>query len=208
MRPPPCSPYLEAIAALRAEQGETLYPGSPDIARRLTRRQDRIILTEKHPADAAALAEAMGGDRRVKVLEQDAWTALKAHLPPRERRGLVLVDPPFEEPGEFGRMEDGLRQALARFSTGVYALWYPIKDQAGPAAFAAGAAGALGGREGLIVEFLIRAPVDPRQLNGCGMAIVNPPWTLAEEIKVILDALRPVLAQGDGARASIKPLKS
>jgi 23S rRNA (adenine2030-N6)-methyltransferase len=202
------APYLEAIAALRGESGGDLYPGSPEIARRLTRRQDRLILTEKHPVDAASLAEAMAADRRVKVLQQDAWTALKAHLPPRERRGLIIVDPPFEHPDEFSRMEDGLREALARFSTGIYALWYPIKDPAIPAEFAAALAQLAEPREAVTIELFVKAPADPRQLNGCGMAIVNPPWTLADECGVMLDALVPVLRQGAGAMCRIKSLRN
>jgi 23S rRNA (adenine2030-N6)-methyltransferase len=201
------APYLETIAALRMEEGPTLYPGSPEIARRLVRWQDRVIVTEKHPTDLAALTEAMAGDKRVTVLHQDAWTALKAHLPPKERRGLILVDPPFEDPEEFARMEEGFRQALARFATGIYALWYPIKDPGRPAAFVASVAEAAGPREGLVLELLVRAASDPKQLNGCGLVVVNPPWTLATECRSMLDALLPILKQGDGARVTIKPLR-
>jgi 23S rRNA (adenine2030-N6)-methyltransferase len=121
-------PYL---ACVRAERGETepgVYPGSPASPCALTRPQDRLVFCELHPEERTALAATVGRDRRAKVVETDGWTALKAQLPPPERRGLVLIDPPFEEPGEFQRFEQGLIEAHRRWATGIVLFWYPVKD--------------------------------------------------------------------------------
>ena len=111
------------------------YPGSPLIARRLLRKQDRLFAIELHPEDAGALRQLFAGDIQTRVLELDGWLALGAQLPPKEKRGLVLVDPPFEEPGEFDRMADALAKAHRRWPGGIYALWYPVKDRAAVADF-------------------------------------------------------------------------
>ena len=111
------------------------YPGSPLVALALMRKTDRLVANELHPEDAATLDDVIGGDRRVKVLQLDAYTALKSLLPPPERRGVVLVDPPFEARDEFDLLMRGLREATRRFATGTYLIWYPIKDRSAVAAF-------------------------------------------------------------------------
>src|SRR4029453_19212780 len=128
-------PYLDA-AGLHGDSREIVeYPGSPLIARRLLRKQDRLFAVELHPADAAELKGLFAGDVQVRVLELDGWLALGAQLPPKEKRGLVLIDPPFEEPGEFDRMADALGKAHRRWPGGIYALWYPVKNAREVAAF-------------------------------------------------------------------------
>ncbi len=123
------SPWLDAVKAANAP-GDTLrrYPGSPWIARHLFRRQDRLTAVELHPKDAEALAALFAGDVQVRTIALDGWLALGAFVPPKERRGLVLVDPPYEEPDEFSRLLDGFANAHRRWPTGIYALWYPVKD--------------------------------------------------------------------------------
>ena len=123
------APYLDAVRAANAPGELAVYPGSPLIARHLMRASDLLVANELHPEDAAALRATLGRDRRIKLITLDAWTALKSLLPPKERRGVVLIDPPFEEEGELARMVEGLDQALRRFRTGVYLAWYPIKDR-------------------------------------------------------------------------------
>ena len=125
------SPYLSAVEAAQTlappgpDHSPRLYPGSPWIARHLLRPQDRLTAVELHPEDAASLSQLFAGDRQVKVIALDGWNALGAFVPPKERRGLVLIDPPFEERDEFDRLLAGLVKAHRRWPTGVYALWYP-----------------------------------------------------------------------------------
>ena len=122
----------------RAQSRRTLgiYPGSPLIAQSLLRPQDRLIACELEPRSAASLAAALRGDRRAKALAIDGWTALGAYVPPKERRGLVLVDPPFEEAADFVRLAGALAAAHRKWPTGIYMLWYPIKERAAPDALA------------------------------------------------------------------------
>lgn len=192
------SPYLEIVRALNGGGPLSLYPGSPEIAARMLRSRDRLVVNELHPEDRASLAANYAGDRRVKVMALDAWVALKALLPPPERRGLVLVDPPFERPDEFDSMARGLAEAARRFATGTLLLWYPVKDPATVAAFYAAIA-PLAPEKILRAELLVRAPSDTAKLNGCGLLIVNPPWTLREKLGALLPFLAERLAKGEGA---------
>jgi 23S rRNA (adenine2030-N6)-methyltransferase len=198
------APYLGAVAALAAERGgEAVYPGSPEIARHLTRPQDRLILCERQPEEAEALRAAMPRDRRVKTVAIDGWQALRAFVPPPERRGIVLVDPPFEEPNELARLAAGLTEAHRKWPTGIYLLWYPIKDPLVSDAFLRGL-----GRSGiariLAAELLVRRPGDPARLNGCGLVIVNPPWMLHDRLGGALPQLARVLGDDDHARARLR----
>ncbi|WP_309392178.1 23S rRNA (adenine(2030)-N(6))-methyltransferase RlmJ [Chelatococcus sambhunathii] len=195
------APWRDAMAGVKPDA----YPGSPEIVRRLARAGDRLRLCEKHPKDAEALARNFGRDRRVKAVEIDGWTALNAWLPPPERRGLVLIDPPFEEPGEFGRMAERFRKALAVWPTGTYALWYPVKDPADADALAERVTAA-GVPKLVRLELLVRASGDPKLLVGSGMLVANPPWRLADEFQAAAADLAAALAQGEGARATAKIL--
>jgi 23S rRNA (adenine2030-N6)-methyltransferase len=123
------APYLDAVAAFNPGGELRVYPGSPALAQALLRRQDRLIACELEPRTAAALEENLRGDRRAKAIAIDGWTALTAYVPPPERRGVVLIDPPFEAPDEFERMFDALARAHRKWRTGIYLLWYPIKDR-------------------------------------------------------------------------------
>ena len=195
-------PYLDAvgIAADTSELGE--YPGSPLIARRLLRPQDRLFAIELHPEDAVALKGLFAGDVQVRVLELDGWLALGAQLPPKERRGLVLIDPPFEEDGEFGRMVTGLEKAHRRWPGGSYALWYPIKDRRAVTAFREGLA-ECGIPKILDVSLEVGASSQDPTLDGSGMMVLNPPFVLVDELTVLLPPLTNALAAGPGARFAI-----
>lgn len=188
-------PYLSLA---RADVSAHRYPGSPDLIRRWLRSQDRLTAIELQPDDHLALAEHFTGDRQVRVLHLDGWFAMKGHLPPKERRGLVLVDPSFEVPGEYDRLVDHLIEAYKRFATGVFALWYPLKAGAPIAAFHARLATTHIPRL-LIAELRTRADSDAPGLSGSGIVLVNPPYTLPDEVAVMLPALMGALAQGDGA---------
>ncbi len=158
-----------------------LYPGSPADPRALLRPDDRLACCELHPEDAAALRRHFAGDRQVAVHHRDAWEALGALLPPKERRGLVLIDPPFEDPEEFAALARGLAAGWQRFRTGVFAAWYPIKQRAPVRQFLADMQQS-GMRDVVAAELCLREPVDPARLNGCGMLVVNPPYRFEQEV--------------------------
>lgn len=194
------SPYLGVVRTLNPDGQLRRYPGSPWLALALMRQQDRLVANELHPEDSATLGRTLAGDRRAKVLGLDGWLALKAQLPPKERRGIILVDPPFEEAGEFERLTQGLQNAQRRFAGGVVLLWYPIKDVRQVARFHQ-AISAIAPRETLAVELFIREPSDAERLSGTGIIVINPPFTLETDLAVLLPVLAERLADGDGARA-------
>ncbi|TIS73240.1 MAG: 23S rRNA (adenine(2030)-N(6))-methyltransferase RlmJ, partial [Mesorhizobium sp.] len=186
------APYLEAVRSLNPEGGVKKYPGSPLIARYLMRKQDRLSAIELHRQDAAKLRALFAGDFQTRVIELDGWLALGAHLPPKEKRGLVLVDPPFEEEGEFDRLVDGLRKAHKRWPGGIYALWYPVKDRKAVIAFRKALVQS-GVPKLLDIGFEIRPPSAEPSLDGNGMVVVNPPFTLERELRTLLPALHKLL---------------
>jgi 23S rRNA (adenine2030-N6)-methyltransferase len=202
---PLMAPYLDAVRTENGGQALRVYPGSPRIARRLMRAQDTLVVNELHPEERAHLPAALGRDRRVKVMALDGWVALKSLLPPKERRGIVLVDPPFEEEGELDRLVHGLAHGLRRFETGVYLAWHPIKGLKPIARFHAALA-ALGRAELLGIELMLRRPVDPERLNGCGLIVANPPHTLAEELAGLLPELVRRLGEGGAAHYRVAPI--
>jgi 23S rRNA (adenine2030-N6)-methyltransferase len=186
------APYLEVVGALNERGRLKVYPGSPALARAWLRPQDRLIACELEPKAATALAGHLRGDNRIKTIEIDGWTALQAYVPPPERRGLVLVDPPFEDDSDFHRLSHGLAEAHRKWATGIYALWYPIKDRGEPDALAKRLRRS--GIAKLLRAELNVAPLsDPTRLNGCGLILVNPPWTLENELSVLLPALAGTL---------------
>jgi 23S rRNA (adenine2030-N6)-methyltransferase len=184
------APYLDVVRTENPVGVLRHYPGSALIARRLLRPQDRLIATELHPEDGAALSHRFARDPQTKIVELDGWLALKSFLPPKERRGVILIDPPYEVSDERDRVADGLAAAVRRFKSGTYLIWYPIKDRRLILEFHR-ALQALRIPRMLSAEILIRPARDPVLLNGCGLIIVNPPWTLP----VALGILLPFLAQ-------------
>jgi len=195
------APYLSAVEAARL-RGANLYPGSPWIVRHLLRRQDRLSALELHPEQARLLGDLFAGEFQVRVTELDGWLALGAHVPPKEKRGLVLVDPPFERDGEFERLAEGAITAHRRWSGGVLALWYPIKDRNAVQDFRQRMA-ASGIEKVLDLSLMIRKPSAQPTLDGCGMMIVNPPYTLEAEMAQLLPALAAVLRLDDGAGSDV-----
>ncbi len=197
------APWLEAVKAANAP-GDTLrvYPGSPWIARHLLRRQDRLTAVELHPEDAAALATVFAGDIQVRTIALDGWLALGAFVPPKERRGLVLIDPPYEETDEFTRLLDGFINAHRRWPTGIYCLWYPVKDLVAVDRLRMRLARS-GIRRLLRAELTVRARGAGGTFNGTGLVICNPPWQFAERLAALIAGLVPILAQGDGAGHAI-----
>ncbi|MDR3475570.1 MAG: 23S rRNA (adenine(2030)-N(6))-methyltransferase RlmJ [Devosia sp.] len=186
-------PYLDVVRAENPAGALTSYPGSPWLVRKLLRPQDRLFAMELHPEDAARLGRLFAGDIQTRVIALDGWLALGSQLPPKEKRGLVLVDPPFEAEGEFERLVEGLARAHRRFPQGVYALWYPLKEQQERDAFV-GALAETGIPRILRAELMVRAPAYPARLFGTGMIIVNPPFTLEGELGTLLPPLAALLA--------------
>lgn len=189
------APYRAAVEAVRARHGATTYPGSPAIIREHLRAGDKGVFVELHPVDAGTLGSRYASDSRTKVMHLDGWTALNALIPPPERRGLVLIDPPYEERGEIDRLGRSLLKAAAKWPTGIYLGWYPIKDLPAVDRMAA-ALGAGLERPALRLDLMIERPDDPTRLSGTGLVVVNPPWTLAAEAELFLPALAERLARG------------
>ena len=193
--PAEVSAYAQLVrqSAGKGHSAITAYPGSPLIVARLRRPHDRLVLMETLPKEAAALKAALGRGRLVSVLESDGYAALKAHLPPRENRGLVLIDPPYESDLEFDRLLAGLELAHERWPTGTYCVWYPLTDRAGPVRFHRGLERS-GIRKVLGVQLNV-LPTDAQVgMAGAGLVIVNPPWMLDERLKELLPQLHKVLS--------------
>ncbi len=187
------APYLDAIAACNPKTSLRHYPGSPALVRRALRAQDRLIACELEPRAAAALAHRFRGDPRIKTLAIDGWAALSAYLPPKERRGIVFIDPPFERQDEDARLAEGLAGACRKWASGIYLVWYPIKDARDNAAFARRIA-RLGIAKILRAELTIAAAPGAGRLRGTGLLAVNPPWKLAGELAKLLPALAPIFS--------------
>jgi 23S rRNA (adenine2030-N6)-methyltransferase len=190
---------LAGYVGLVRELGQ--YPGSPSLVGALLRPADRLVCCELHLQAAAALRCRFARDPQVSVHRRDGWEALGALLPPAERRGLVLIDPPYETPQEFERLTQGLRRGLARFRAGVFAAWYPIKHRAPVRAFHA-AIRESGIRDVLAAELLLREPTDPCRLNGCGLLLVNAPFGFEAAAESILTALLGRLGEREAGRGA------
>ncbi|MGK6312790.1 23S rRNA (adenine(2030)-N(6))-methyltransferase RlmJ [Neorhizobium sp. DT-125] len=187
-------PYLAVVRELNPDGALKLYPGSPKLARMLFRPQDRLSAMELHPEDCNRLHNLFEGDFQVRVTELDGWLALGAHLPPKEKRGIVLVDPPFEEEGEYKRLVKGLASAHRRFPGGTYCLWYPVKKGAPIRAFHEELQ-ALEIPKMLCAELLVKSDRETTGLTGSGLIVVNPPFTLKDELHTLLPVLKTILAQ-------------
>lgn len=206
------APYLDIVRAFNPQRDLTAYPGSPLIARALLRPQDRLVACELEPKARKQLISALHRDPQGRVVDLDGWTALPAFVPPNERRGLVLIDPPFESRDEFTRLADGFAAAHGKWPTGIYMLWYPIKERRAIEALAdrvAKVANAGGGSDArcLRVEFSVAPQTADSGLVSSGLLIVNPPWTLAAELKAILHELEKPLGQGGPGRFRVDALR-
>jgi 23S rRNA (adenine2030-N6)-methyltransferase len=211
-KPPPdvadlLKPYLATVGEFDADTGRpNSYPGSPAIAQWLLRSEDRIALCEAHPEEYELLMSALGRDRRLRISGADGYVSLNAYLPPVERRGLVLIDPPYEQPDEALAVEDALTKALRKWPRGVYLLWRPIKSALDDARFlnsirALGAPNILGLE--LDVGPIAPGPNSPAPLRRTGLLIVNPPYGLIDEARVLSPYLTKLLTRGGQGAFSI-----
>jgi 23S rRNA (adenine2030-N6)-methyltransferase len=187
------------LTCVRAE-GEGFYPGSARIAARLLRVQDRLVAIEKHPDEADALAKSLAHFANAKAVCADGYERLPALLPPPERRGLVLIDPPYEAPDEFARARDLLLQAWRRFSTGVYLLWFPVKSKADADALC-GEAVTQGIARALRID--IKVGPDDGRLSAAGLLVVNPPFGFEAEMGAAAGVMAPLLGRDPASSAQI-----
>ncbi|HVY16280.1 MAG TPA: 23S rRNA (adenine(2030)-N(6))-methyltransferase RlmJ [Rhodopila sp.] len=178
----PLASYLGLVTQLG------LYPGSPMIIRALLRPGDRLVCCEKQPEEAAALKRLFRHDPQVEVHARSGWEALGALLPPREKRGLVFIDPPFEARDEFTTLVAALKTGHARFSHGIHAAWYPVKQLAAVHGFHADMK-ASGLRDVVTIEMHLRDPVGSERLNGCGMLVINPPYRFTDIARTLVEAV-------------------
>jgi 23S rRNA (adenine2030-N6)-methyltransferase len=203
--PPEVASYVSLVRASagKGHSAITAYPGSPVIVARLRRPEDRLVLMETQAKEAAALEAALGRHRRVSVIQSDGYAALKAQLPPRENRGLVLMDPPYESDAEFDRVLAGLEVAHGRWPTGTLCVWYPLTARAGPLRFHRELEGS-GLRKVLDVRLSV-LPADAQVgLAGAGLVIVNPPWLLDERLRELLPPLHRLLSPDGGGGTSVE----
>lgn len=201
--PPELAEYLGLVRTFDRQGGNLgslprFYPGSPAFARLLARPVDRVVLCEQHPAEFRGLRNFAGGRPRTEVREADGYAALRALLPPPERRALVLIDPPFEAADEYARIAAALQEGLTRLASAVFAVWYPLTGRARRDEFHAAVLG-LAPPPCLTMELSVAGPDSALRMRGCGLLVVNPPWQFDESARTTLDVLAPLLAQAPGA---------
>ncbi|RUO63529.1 23S rRNA (adenine(2030)-N(6))-methyltransferase RlmJ [Pseudidiomarina insulisalsae] len=205
--------YLQAVRHLNADDALRWYPGSPYLAALQLRAQDQLTLCELHPEDARALAQNVSRDfpsrGQVKVeLGRNGYAALKALTPPPIKRGMVLIDPPFEQRDEFSQVVQALGAGTKRWATGSYVIWYPIKDPLIIGDFHQQVADLPHVSKAYAVDLLVRGPQDATRMNGCGMLFVNPPYGVVQQVATIMNFITPLLAQDRGAEWQERWLKS
>lgn len=187
--------YQKAVTALQAERGGFWYPGSPWLALQAMRPQDRAVLMELHPEDAGTLRQFFSRRDNTAIHERNAYEGLAALIPPKEKRGLVLIDPPYEEErDDYAPVVELLKKAHSKWPTGMYAIWFPIKDHHAITRFYRRLRNT-GIPKILTTELCVLPPDNQLGLNGTGMIIVNPPWQFAETALDILKWLKPVLSE-------------
>ena len=196
--PPLCDDYLRVVRELNPDGQLRYYPGSPELARQLSREQDRLHCNEKHPEDGQLLKENMHFDRRVAVHLGEGWHVPRALLPTREKRVVLLIDPPFEQADELERCVVALNETIGRMRQAIVAIWYPIKDVRQLKRFYNQLASSSSPKL-LRVELLVHPADDASRLSGSGVVIANPPWGLEEQLRELLPWLAQRLAQSQGS---------
>lgn len=197
--PPEIAAYLSLVRGLNPQSEDIAhYPGSPLIIKSFLRDKDRFVAVELHPEDVVRLRKALKNDYRVHIEARSGYEAIKALLPPSERRGLVLIDPPFEQTDEFQHLNKALSEAQRRWATGTYAIWYPIKSRPPVDKFLNGLRG-MRFQEIWVAELAPFSYSDLQRLNGCGLVLINPPYVLEAELRQILPWLCRLLAREAGA---------
>ncbi|EIV8491455.1 23S rRNA (adenine(2030)-N(6))-methyltransferase RlmJ [Vibrio vulnificus] len=189
--------YIDSIKALNNGDKLRYYPGSPRVARAQLRDQDRMVLTELHPSDYPLLEQEFHRDRQVSIYKEDGFQRLKASLPPQERRGLVLIDPPYELAKEYRDVVQAIYQSHKRWATGIYAIWYPVVNRCDIDDMLEGLEG-LGIRKILQIELGVSPDTNERGMTASGMIVINPPWKLESQMQEILPFLKEAIAPATG----------
>ncbi|MCJ2378533.1 23S rRNA (adenine(2030)-N(6))-methyltransferase RlmJ [Vibrio sp. ZSDZ34] len=189
--------YIDSIEMLNSDDTLRYYPGSPRVARAHLRAQDRMVLTELHPSDFPLLEQEFHRDRQVKIYKDDGFQRLKGSLPPAERRGLVLIDPPYELAKEYRDVVTAIAQSYKRWATGIYAIWYPVVNRYDIDDMIEGLEG-LGIRKILQIELGVSPDTNERGMTASGMIVINPPWTLEKQMNDILPYLKDKIAPATG----------
>jgi len=195
--PEELSEYLSAVQQLNTGSELRYYPGSPRIARAQLRDQDRMVLTELHPSDYPLLEQEFHRDRQVKIHKDDGFKVLKASLPPKERRGLVLIDPPYELAKEYRDVVRAIAQSHKRWATGIYAIWYPVVNRCDIDDMLDGLK-SLGIRKILQIELGVAPDSNERGMTASGMIVINPPWKLEKQMEQVLPYLKQKIAPATG----------
>ncbi|MFD2179782.1 23S rRNA (adenine(2030)-N(6))-methyltransferase RlmJ [Veronia pacifica] len=190
-------PYLDVIKGLNSGNELRFYPGSPKVGRALLREQDRVTMTELHPSDFPLLLQEFRGDRQVKMFKEDGFARLKASLPPKERRGMVLIDPPYELKHEYQDVVNAIGQSVKRWATGTYAIWYPVVYRQNIDLITEGLE-KLGIRKILQIELGVAEDSQERGMTASGMIVINPPWKLEKQMSELLPWLQQVIAPETG----------
>ena len=189
--------YLDSIKELNNSETLRYYPGSPRVARAQLRPQDRMILTELHPSDYPLLEQEFHRDRQVKIYKEDGFKRLKASLPPKERRGLVLIDPPYELAREYRDVVNAIAQSHKRWATGIYAIWYPVVNRYDIDDMIKGLE-RLGIPKILQIELGVSPDTNEHGMTASGMIVINPPWKLESQMNEILPFLKEAIAPATG----------
>jgi 23S rRNA (adenine2030-N6)-methyltransferase len=208
---PLVQPYLDIVRGYNQSGKLLTYPGSPLIARKLLRPQDSLVACEMEPSARKQLIAALRRDDQARVVDIDGWVGLPAYVPPKERRGLVLIDPPFEAKDEFARLANGFSAAFAKWPTGIYALWYPVKSRRATdelASYVARTVAEAGPGKVMRLEFSVAPQSSEGPLTSAGLLIVNPPWKLGSELKAILPELEKPLGLGGAGRFRLETAKA
>ena len=207
---PLVAPYLDIVRGFNPPRELKTYPGSPLIARKMLRPQDSLVACEVEPQARKKLISALRRDKQARIVDLDGWVGMPAFVPPKERRGVVLIDPPFEAKNEFERMAAGFSEAFAKWSTGIYVLWYPVKSRRATDTLAdhvGHTVAAAGPGKVLRLEFSIAPQSPDAGLTSAGLLIVNPPWPLMAELKAILPELEKPLGLGGAGRFRLETVK-
>lgn len=189
--------YIEAIKVLNNGDALRYYPGSPKVARAQLRDQDRMVLTELHPSDFPLLLQEFRGDSQVRIYKEDAFARLKGSLPPKERRGVVLIDPPYELKHEYMDVVKAIKESHKRWATGTYAIWYPVVYRENIDKMLKGLED-LGIRKILQIELGVEPDTEERGMTASGMIVINPPWKLESQMQAILPWLKEAIAPNHG----------
>lgn len=195
--------FLDIVRSYNEEENLQVYPGSPKVIEYYTRLKDKMHLCELHPNDHPVLQSHFPNKRRANVVNSDGFEAVKAMLPPPQKRGLVLMDPPYEVKKDYQKVVEALQDGYRRFSGGTYAIWYPVltREQADSLLNAVKNTNI---RKVLLLELLVKAPDSDRGMKGSGMIVVNPPWTLASEAKEWMPVLVDLLGESDQASYQVR----